>query len=370
MRRGSRTRPRRSSASSTALLAFEPKAGEPARPRRLIEAMRYATLGGGKRLRPFLDDRDGAGARATDDGPSARGRGDRMHPRLFADPRRSAGDGRRRPAARPADRPTAPSTRRRRFSPATRCRRWRSRSWPIPRPTRAPRRARRALRRSRPRRGPGRHGRRADARHRRRDRRRRRCRSTEIARLQAMKTGALSGSASRRARGSAGAGGEARAALSTLRARDRRRVPDRRRHARRRKRHGDARQARRQGRRRGTRATLVAALGLDGARRELDRLVDEGERRGRRGRSRRKAATCCRATAGLSRCARTEPFGLLTAARRARVVGADEVAEAARGLDDVDAELLAQAPDEHLDRIRIAVEILLVEMLDDLACAR
>jgi farnesyl diphosphate synthase len=36
------------------LLAVEPKAGETARPRRLIEAMRYATLGGGKRLRPFL----------------------------------------------------------------------------------------------------------------------------------------------------------------------------------------------------------------------------------------------------------------------------------------------------------------------------
>jgi len=36
------------------LLAAEPKAGETARPRRLIEAMRYATLGGGKRLRPFL----------------------------------------------------------------------------------------------------------------------------------------------------------------------------------------------------------------------------------------------------------------------------------------------------------------------------
>ena len=37
-----------------ACLAFEPKAGEPVRPRRLIEAMRYSTLGGGKRLRAFL----------------------------------------------------------------------------------------------------------------------------------------------------------------------------------------------------------------------------------------------------------------------------------------------------------------------------
>ena len=36
------------------VLALEPKVGERARPRRLIEAMRYAALGGGKRLRPFL----------------------------------------------------------------------------------------------------------------------------------------------------------------------------------------------------------------------------------------------------------------------------------------------------------------------------
>jgi len=36
------------------LLAARPLAGEIGRPERLIEAMRYATLGGGKRLRPFL----------------------------------------------------------------------------------------------------------------------------------------------------------------------------------------------------------------------------------------------------------------------------------------------------------------------------
>jgi farnesyl diphosphate synthase len=36
------------------LLASAPLAGEIARPERLIEAMRYATLAGGKRLRPFL----------------------------------------------------------------------------------------------------------------------------------------------------------------------------------------------------------------------------------------------------------------------------------------------------------------------------
>jgi farnesyl diphosphate synthase len=36
------------------LLAPEPLAGEIARPARLVDAMRYGTLGGGKRLRPFL----------------------------------------------------------------------------------------------------------------------------------------------------------------------------------------------------------------------------------------------------------------------------------------------------------------------------
>jgi farnesyl diphosphate synthase len=36
------------------LLAPEPVSGELARPARLVEAMRYASLGGGKRIRPFL----------------------------------------------------------------------------------------------------------------------------------------------------------------------------------------------------------------------------------------------------------------------------------------------------------------------------
>ena len=49
------------------------------------------------------------------------------------------------------------------------------------------------------------------------------------------------------------------------------------------------------------------------------------------------------------------------------LLDADRIAEAARGLDDVDAELLAQSPDEHFDRVRVAVEILLVQMFDDLA---
>ena len=36
------------------LLAAAPADGEIARPSRIVEAMRYTSLGGGKRLRPFL----------------------------------------------------------------------------------------------------------------------------------------------------------------------------------------------------------------------------------------------------------------------------------------------------------------------------
>ena len=41
-----------------------------------------------------------------------------------------------------------------------------------------------------------------------------------------------------------------------------------------------------------------------------------------------------------------------------------QIAEPAHGLDDVDVELLADAADEHLDGVGVAVEILVVEMLD------
>src|SRR3954463_7440437 len=47
----------------------------------------------------------------------------------------------------------------------------------------------------------------------------------------------------------------------------------------------------------------------------------------------------------------------------------EAVAEAADGGDDVGAELLADAGDEHLDGVRIAVEILIVNMLDQLGAA-
>jgi hypothetical protein len=51
----------------------------------------------------------------------------------------------------------------------------------------------------------------------------------------------------------------------------------------------------------------------------------------------------------------------------ARAVGGDEIAEPAHRLNDVDAELAPQATDEHLDRVRVAVEVLVVEVVDDLA---
>src|SRR6476469_182070 len=47
----------------------------------------------------------------------------------------------------------------------------------------------------------------------------------------------------------------------------------------------------------------------------------------------------------------------------------EAVTEAADGGDDVSAELLADACDEDLDRVRIAVEILVVDMLDKLGPA-
>jgi farnesyl diphosphate synthase len=51
------------------VLAVEPKAGEMARPRRLVEAMRYATLAGGKGLRPFLAIETARALGRADDAP-------------------------------------------------------------------------------------------------------------------------------------------------------------------------------------------------------------------------------------------------------------------------------------------------------------
>ena len=55
------------------LLQVEPRPGEPGRPKRLIEAMRYATLGGGKRLRPFLTMETARALGRDDQGPRRAG---------------------------------------------------------------------------------------------------------------------------------------------------------------------------------------------------------------------------------------------------------------------------------------------------------
>jgi farnesyl diphosphate synthase len=52
-----------------ALIGFAPRDGERARPKRLVEAMRYAILGGGKRLRPFLVVESARAFGAEGDGP-------------------------------------------------------------------------------------------------------------------------------------------------------------------------------------------------------------------------------------------------------------------------------------------------------------
>ena len=45
----------------------------------------------------------------------------------------------------------------------------------------------------------------------------------------------------------------------------------------------------------------------------------------------------------------------------------EQIAKPAHGLYDIDAELFAHAADEHLDGVGVAIEILVVEMLDQLA---
>src|ERR1700761_5922434 len=43
-----------------------------------------------------------------------------------------------------------------------------------------------------------------------------------------------------------------------------------------------------------------------------------------------------------------------------------QISEASDGLDDVDIQFFADAADEHLDGVGVAVEVLVVEMLDEL----
>src|SRR5215510_10866356 len=53
-----------------------------------------------------------------------------------------------------------------------------------------------------------------------------------------------------------------------------------------------------------------------------------------------------------------------SASELARIGRRKQIAEAAYGLNHVDAELLADAADEHFDGVGVAIEILIVEMLD------
>src|SRR5262249_27005942 len=55
-----------------------------------------------------------------------------------------------------------------------------------------------------------------------------------------------------------------------------------------------------------------------------------------------------------------------SASELARIGHCEQIAQAAHRLDHVDTELLANAADEDFDRVRVAVEILVVEMLDQL----
>src|ERR1700733_2323346 len=53
-----------------------------------------------------------------------------------------------------------------------------------------------------------------------------------------------------------------------------------------------------------------------------------------------------------------------SASELARIGGPQQITEAAHRLNHIDAELLADAADEHFDGIGVAVKILIVKMLD------
>src|SRR5262245_17813891 len=66
-----------------------------------------------------------------------------------------------------------------------------------------------------------------------------------------------------------------------------------------------------------------------------------------------------------SELARIGPYPVTVAlAGLARILRSEQIPEPAHGLDHIDAELFPDAPDEHLDGVGVAVEILVVEMLD------
>ncbi|MGY3462517.1 geranylgeranyl pyrophosphate synthase [Bradyrhizobium sp. LM3.4] len=68
------------------LLADDILPDEIARPKRLMDAMRYSSLNGGKRLRPFLVVESAAVFGRAPRSRAARWCGARMHPLLLADP--------------------------------------------------------------------------------------------------------------------------------------------------------------------------------------------------------------------------------------------------------------------------------------------
>ena len=254
------------------LLALEAQPGEAARPRRLIEAMRYATLKGGKRLRPFLVVETARALGRSDGGPRRVGAAiECVHAySLIHDdlPAMDDDDLRR-------GRPTA----HRAFDEATAILAGdalqalafeilgRSPDRPERRDPRGP------LVGAGARRGPRGHGRRSDARYR-GGNRGRAVSLEEIARLQAMKTGALLRFSVEAGALLAGAGPKVSDALgaygSAVGAAFQ--IADDLLDA-----EGDtATLGKRAGKDAGRRkATLVAALGLEGARRELKRLVDK-----------------------------------------------------------------------------------------------
>ena len=85
----------------------------------LEEAMRYSLLAGGKRIRPVLTLATARAAGIEPESVLPDRRRDRADPHLLADPRRPAGDGRRRPAPRAADVARRTTARTSRSSPAT-----------------------------------------------------------------------------------------------------------------------------------------------------------------------------------------------------------------------------------------------------------
>ena len=104
-----------------ALLSPDAQKGEIMRPARLLDAMRYATLGGGKRLRPFLVDRDGAAVRRAGDSVAAR-RLRRSNACIAIRSSTTTCPAWTTTICAAAGRPsTRPSTRRPRSWPATRC---------------------------------------------------------------------------------------------------------------------------------------------------------------------------------------------------------------------------------------------------------